>query len=282
MDRAVHRPDPKTRRMGGSYPFEWGRVCVARVPVVTPAPTPLLLFLHAFPLDARMWDEDVAALERAGYETLAPTLPGREPDDDLGSWAERILELVPSSFIPIGCSMGGYLIFELWRRASARIPAAAFIDTRAGADTPEVRAGRAETIRVLEEEGFEAFWEQQRPKLLAPEAPAEVVERARAIASEQPVPNLVATVRALAGRPDSSETASSMGVPALVLVGEADVLTPPAEAAELAGLLPNAKLITLPEAGHLTPLERPDDVKEELFLFLSKAAPPGLDRHQQS
>jgi pimeloyl-ACP methyl ester carboxylesterase len=235
--------------------------------------TPPLLFLHAFPLDARMWDAQVASLERAGYETLAPTLPGREPDDDLGSWADRILELVPGSFIPIGCSMGGYLIFELWRRASARISAAAFIDTRAGADTPDARAGRGETIRLLEEEGFDAFWAQQRPKVLAPTAPTDVVERARALAAEQPIPNLVATVRALAGRPDSSETASSMGVPALVLVGAEDVLTPPAEAAELAGLLPSAKLVTVPEAGHLTPLERPDDVKEELFLFLSKAAP---------
>ena len=237
--------------------------------------TPLLLFLHAFPLDARMWDAQVEAFEGAGYETLAPTLPGREPDDDLGSWAERILDLVPSSFVPVGCSMGGYLIFELWRRASERIPAAAFIDTRAGADTPEVRAGRAETIRVLEEEGFEAFWKQQRPKLFAPATPADVVERARALAAEQPIPNLVATVRALAGRLDSGETASSMGVPAIVLVGEADVLTPPAEASELAGLLPSAKLVTVPEAGHLTPLERPDEVKEELFLFLSDAAPPG-------
>ena len=235
--------------------------------------TPLLLFLHAFPLDARMWDAQVDALERAGYETLAPTLPGREADDDLGSWAERILELVPSSFIPVGCSMGGYLIFELWRRAPARIAAAAFVDTRAGADTPEARAGRAETIRVLEEESFDAFWEQQRPKLFGSATPADVVERARALAAEQPVPNLVATVRALAGRPDSSETAASMGVPALVLVGEEDGLTPPAEAVELAGLLPSAKLVTLPRAGHLTPLERPDEVKEELFLFLSNAAP---------
>jgi pimeloyl-ACP methyl ester carboxylesterase len=211
-----------------------------------------------------MWDTHVAALERAGYETLAPNLPGREPDDDLGSWAERLLELVPGRFIPIGCSMGGYLTFELWRRASARIPAAVFIDTRAGADTPQAHEGRAETIRVLEEEGFDAFWEQQRSKLLASTAPAEVAERARALAAEQPIPNLVATVRAIAGRPDSSETASSMRVPALVLVGDEDVLTPPSEAAELAGFLPSAKLVTLRGAGHLTPLERPDEVKEKL------------------
>jgi pimeloyl-ACP methyl ester carboxylesterase len=220
-----------------------------------------------------MWDGHVAALEQAEFETVSPNLPGREPDDDLGSWAERLLELLPGPFIPIGCSMGGYLIFELWRRASSRIPAAVFIDTRAGADTPEVRDGRQTTIRTLEEDGFGAFWQQQQPKLFTPHTPADVVERARAIAAEQPIPNLVSTVRALAARPDSRETAAEMEVPALVIVGEEDVLTPPAESAELAGLLPAGRLVTIPEAGHLTPLEKPDEIKEELFLFLSNSAP---------
>jgi pimeloyl-ACP methyl ester carboxylesterase len=237
--------------------------------------TPPLLFLHAFPLDARMWEGQVPPLEQAGYETIAPNFPGREPDDDLGSWAERLLQLLPGQFIPIGCSMGGYLIFELWRRAAGRIPAAVFIDTRAGADTPEVREGRAETTRVLEKEGFESFWELQRPKLFAAQTPPEVVERGREMAAEQPVANLVATVRALGARPDSSETASGIAVPTLVVVGEEDVLTPPTEAAELAGLLPASTLVTIPEAAHVTPLEKPDEIKEELFLFLTEAVPSG-------
>ncbi len=220
-----------------------------------------------------MWAGQVPALEQAGFETVSPNLPGREPDDDLGSWAERLLQLLPGQFIPVGCSMGGYLIFELWRRASSRIPAAVFIDSRAGADTPEVRQGRIETIRVLEEEGFDAFWQLQRPKLFAAHTAPEVIERARGMAAEQPIAKLVATVRALGARPDSGETASAIDVPTLVVVGEEDVLTPPEESAELAGLLPAARLVTIPEAGHLTPLEKPDEVKEELFLFLSEAVP---------
>ena len=236
--------------------------------------TPVLL-LHALPLDARMWEAQVSALERAGYETIAPNLPGREPDNDLGRWAERVLQLLPGDFIPIGCSMGGYLIFELWRQAPARIPAAAFIDTRAGADTPEVLEGRGETIRILGEDGFEAFWKLQEPKLFGPETPPDVIERARAIAAEQPITNLVATLQALGSRPDSRETASSMDVPALVLVGEEDVLTPPSEAEELAELLPIAQLVRLPGAGHLTPLEQPVQVTEELLVFLSHTASAG-------
>jgi len=236
---------------------------------------PPILLLHGFPLDARMWDAQVSALEQAGYETIAPNLPGREPDNDLASWAARVLQLLPGAFIPVGCSMGGYLIFELWRQASARIPAAVFIDTRAGADTPEVREGRAETIRILGEEGFDAFWKLQEPKLFGPEAPPGVVERARAIAAEQPITNLVATLQALGARPDSRETASSVDVPALVIVGEEDVLTPPGEAEELAELLPVAQLVRLPGAGHLTPLEQPARVNEELIVFLSHASPAG-------
>jgi pimeloyl-ACP methyl ester carboxylesterase len=232
-----------------------------------------VLLLHAFPLDARMWEAQVSALEGASYETIAPNLPGREPDNDLGRWAERILQLLPGDFIPVGCSMGGYLIFELWRQASARIPAAVFIDTRAGADTPEVREGRDETIRILGEDGFEAFWKLQEPKLFGPEAPPDVIEQARAIAVEQPITNLVATLQALGSRPDSRETAPSMDVPALVIVGEEDVLTPPGEAEELAELLPIAQLVRLPGAGHLTPLEQPVQINEELLVFLSHTAP---------
>jgi 3-oxoadipate enol-lactonase len=222
-----------------------------------------------------MWDGQVGALEQAGYETIAPNLPGREPDDDLGRWAQRILQLLPGSFIPVGCSMGGYLIFELWRQAAGRIPAAVFIDTRADADSPEVRAGREETIGILGEKGFDAFWELQEPKLFTPGTPREVVERARGIAAEQPITNLVATLRALAARPDSHETASAMEVPSLVIVGEEDALTPPTDARELVGNLPTGKLVELPEAGHLTPLEKPSEVTEEIFLFLS--GPGSLD-----
>jgi pimeloyl-ACP methyl ester carboxylesterase len=232
-----------------------------------------ILLLHGFPLDARMWDDQDSALEQAGYETVAPNLPGREPDNDLSSWAERILHLLPSEFIPVGCSMGGYLIFELWRQAPDRIPAAVFADTRAGADTPEARQGRADTIRLLGEEGFDAFWEQQEPKLFGPEAPREVVERARTVASEQPITNLAATVQALATRPDSRGTASSMHIPALVIVGEQDALTPPSEAEELAELLPLGRLVRIPGSGHLTPLEKPREFNEELFVFLAQAAP---------
>jgi pimeloyl-ACP methyl ester carboxylesterase len=229
---------------------------------------PPVLLLHGFPLDARMWEAQRARLEQARYEVIAPNLPGWEPENEIARWSERILQLLSGPFVPVGCSMGGYVIFELWRQAAERIPAAAFVDTRATADTPEARQARQDTIRLLGEAGFDPFWEAQAPKLFGPTAPAEAVERARAIAAEQPIAGLVAALQALAARPDSRETAASMNVPALVLVGEDDALTPPSDSEELAGLLPLGRLVRLPGAGHLSPLERPDEVSEELLGFL--------------
>jgi pimeloyl-ACP methyl ester carboxylesterase len=228
----------------------------------------VVLLLHAFPLDGRMWDGQHASLEEAGYEVVVPNLPGREPEADLGSWAARILELLPGDFVPVGVSMGGYLAFELWRRAPSRIPALALFDTRANADDEAGRAARDETIRLLREKGFDPFWEGLAPKLFAPDVSEDVVARARAIASGQPVESLVAAVEAMRDRPDSAQTLSEIGVPTLVVVGELDALTPPAAAKEIVGGLRHARYAELEGAGHLTPLERPKDVKEELLLFL--------------
>ncbi len=233
-----------------------------------PTRVSVLLLLHAFPLDARMWEGQVPVLEQAGYEVIAPNLPGAEPDASIASWAGRILELLPGDFIPVGISMGGYLAFELWRQAPKRIPALVLADTRANADDEAGRAAREETIRLLREEGFDAFWEGLAPKLFSAGASAEVVEGARAIASEQPTESLVATVEALRDRLDSTSTLADIDVPALVLVGEEDALTPPLAAKEIVAGLTEGRYAEIPGAGHLSPLERPAEFNEEILLFL--------------
>ncbi len=228
----------------------------------------VLLLLHAFPLDARMWEGQVSVLEQAGYEAIAPNLPGSEPDASLSSWAGRILELLPGDFIPVGSSMGGYLAFELWRQAPKRIPALVLADTRSNADDQGGRAARDETIHLLREDGFDAFWEGLAPKLFSAGAPAEVVERARVIAAEQRIESLVATVGAIRDRPDSTSTLADVDVPALVLAGDEDALTPPEAAKEIVTGLARGRYAEISAAGHLSPLEKPAEFNEEVLLFL--------------
>ena len=165
--------------------------------------------------------------------------------------------------------MGGYLAFELWRQAPKRIPALVLADTRANADDEGGRAARDETIRLLREEGFDAFWEGLAPKLFSAERSAEVVDaregdRRRASPSE----SLVATVEALRDRLDSTSTLADIDVPALVLVGEEDALTPPLAAKEIVAGLTEGRYAEFPGAGHLSPLERPAEFNEEVLVFL--------------
>ena len=233
---------------------------------------PAVLLLHAFPLDARMWDAQRAALEAAGHHVVAPDLPGPDGGNTLAEWADRVLGLVDGPVAPVGVSMGGYLAFELWRRASDRIAALALVDTRASADSDEARSARDESIRVVCEEGVAELWSGLEPRLFSRSAPPEIVARAREAALEQGSRRLRAALEAIRDRPDSRGDLGAIDVPALVVVGEEDALTPPADSEALAAGIPNARLVRIPGAGHLTPLEAPERVNEALLSFLDDVA----------
>ena len=233
---------------------------------------PAVLLLHAFPLDARMWDGQRGALEAAGHEVVAPDLPGPAPELGFDAWARRVLALVDGNFVPVGCSMGGYLAFELWRQAPERIAALALVDTRATPDTPEQREARNDAIRLLGEAGRGVFWDDLAPRLFAAGAEPAVVARAREIALEQPVTGLVAAQETIRDRPDSRPTLAGFDGPVVMLVGEEDAMTPPADAEAMAAAVDGARLVRVAGAGHLSPLERPDEVAEALVAFLAEVS----------
>jgi len=234
---------------------------------------PTALLLHAFPLDSRMWEDLASTLDGADHPVVAPDLPGEEPELGFEVWARRVLGLVDGPFVPVGCSMGGYLAFELWRQAPDRIPALVLADTRATPDSPEQRIARDDSIRVLGEAGREAFWDDLAPKVFAEGVDPAVVERARSIALEQPVTGLVATQETIRDRVDSRPTLASIDVPVLVLVGEEDRLTPPADAEAMVAALPDARFSRIAGAGHLAPLEQPAAVAGASRDGLQEVAP---------
>jgi 3-oxoadipate enol-lactonase len=236
-------------------------------------PRPAVLLLHAFPLDARMWDGIAPAVVDAGYEVVAPDLPGGELELGFPAWARRVLALADGAFVPVGSSMGGYLAFELWRQARDRIPAIALVGTRATADSPEQRLARDDSIRLLGEAGREPFWKELAPRLFAEGVDPAVVTRAHELALAQPITALVTGQETIRDRVDSRPTLAAIDVPVLVLVGDEDRLTPPADAEAMAGALRDARLTRISDAGHLAPLERPAAVAGELVSFLNEVAP---------
>ena len=217
-----------------------------------------------------MWSGQRAALEVAGYHVTAPDLPGPEAERTIGAWADRLLVSTDGPLVPVGVSMGGYVAFELWRRARERIAGLVLVDTRPGADTAEAREARDANIRLLEEEGALVLWERLADKLFAPGADPDVVARARELALEQGVTRLAAALAAMRDRADSTPLLAEIDVPALVVAGDGDALIPPSEAERMADALPRARLVLLRGAGHLPPLERPDEFNDALLSFLAE------------
>lgn len=231
---------------------------------------PTLLLLHAFPFDARMWDHVLPRLEADGRPVLAPTLPTAPVRRTMAEWAEDVLMLTEGPIVPVGVSMGGYLAFELWRREPHRIPALVLCDTRASAEPDEGKVGRERTIATIREGGAEALWRSMEPRVLSPSAAAEVRDRARRLALDRDSEELIAAVGAIRDRPDSTETAATVSVPALVVVGEDDAMVSLADATALADSLPAGRLRAVPQAGHVPPLERPKSFVAIVSAFLEE------------
>lgn len=242
-----------------------------------------LVLLHAFPLDSRMWDGVRAPLV-AQTRVITPdqrglgrtTLPDTDRDPDLADAAADVLALLDrlglDRVLLGGCSMGGYLAMAVLRAAPERVAGLVLIDTRAGADSDEAAAGRRATAERAETEGH-AGWlaEKMLPDLLGATTRAalpELVGTVRELIDAQPPAGVAWAQRAMAARPDSLALLRTADVPALVLVGEEDTLTTPEVAREMAGAMPDAELVVLPNVGHLSPLESPAAVADAISAWL--------------
>lgn len=241
---------------------------------------PAILFIHGYPLDRSIWTEPMAALE--GFRRIAPDLRGMGESDapDLGysmeTYAGDLAALLDAlgveEVVLCGLSMGGYVAFEFLRRWRRRVRGLILMDTRAEADTVEGKRARDASAATAREGGAAAIAESMLPKFLSPATRAqapEVVERVRALMAAAPVPGLVGALGALRDRPDSTELLPTLtGLPTLVLVGEDDEITPPARARTMAEAIPGARLVVIPGAGHLPPVERPSATTHALLDFL--------------
>jgi 3-oxoadipate enol-lactonase len=226
-----------------------------------------VVLLHAFPLDERMWEPQLAAL--GDQDVVAPNLY------DLGGssidhWAERILGEVAGEVVAVGASMGGYVALAMARRAPERIRALLLAGARPDADSEERRSGRAGTIELVEREGPGGLWENQRDKLFLEDAPAEAVELAREMALAREVPELVRAIEAIRDRPDSTAVLETL--PILFALGAGDLFFPVEEARSFAENAGRGRLIVFDRSRHLPSLEQPDAFNEALSELLKSAS----------
>jgi 3-oxoadipate enol-lactonase len=169
----------------------------------------------------------------------------------------------------VGLSMGGYTAFALLRRHPGRIAALVLANTRAGADTPEGRAGREQSARAAEEHGPAPVAEAMLPRLLSPAAPQPLRDRVQSMILSNSGPGIAAAQRAMASRPDSTDLLAAITVPTLVIGAGRDPIIPLEESRTMQRAIPGATLLELPEAGHLSNLEAPGAFDAALAEFLA-------------
>jgi len=227
-----------------------------------------VLLVHAFPVDARMWE----AQRAIGPTVVAPDLPGFGAAPmggevlTMADAAEHCLAAVDAAgldrVVVCGLSMGGDVTFELWRRAPERIAGLLLANTRAGADTPEAADGRRALAERLRTEGN--VLADAPPPLLAADAPETLQERVRGWVADQAPAAIAAAALGMAERPDSTPDLPGITVPTLVLTSEGDRLIAAEHTTPMADAIPGARLEVLPGVGHLTSVEAPERFSELL------------------
>jgi 3-oxoadipate enol-lactonase len=230
-----------------------------------------LLLIHAFPLDARMWEPQLGSLG-ARLPMVTPHLPGFGSTDGpevmtMAAAAERCTaaldEAGVDTAVVCGLSMGGYVAFELWRAARPRVAALVLANTKAEPDTPEAATARRALAERLGSEG-NGFLVEEPPPLLSEAAPAELWERVRGWIAEQGPAAIAAAALGMAERPDSVPDLATIDVPTVVITGTLDRLIPPDVTAGIADGVAGAELLRIEGAGHLSNLEAPDAFDEAL------------------
>jgi 3-oxoadipate enol-lactonase len=240
---------------------------------------PVLLLLHAFPLDASQWDAQVAALS-GRYRCLRPDFwgCGASPPPPAGvtvdSYTAAVLgalgALGVDDFSVCGVSMGGYMCFSLLRQARPRVRSVALVNTRAAADGDLALAARAAMVSEVRAGGVEAIVEAMTGRLLCAQCRGEshIADPVRGRIRRCTADGVLTAIAAIAGRPDSSAMLNGIDVPTLVVCGSADVIVPIDESRAMAAAIPHAVVEEFDGAAHLANLEQPARFSAVLGDFL--------------
>ncbi len=215
----------------------------------------------------RLFEYQIAALADL-VDTVVPEL---HHHDSIGAMAESVLAAAPSTFALGGFSMGGYVAFEILRRAGHRVERLALIDTQATPDTPEATARRRGFIEQTRIGRFHGVQPSLLPTIIHPARlkDAAVVQPILDMAKEVGAEGFVREQNAIMARPDSRPLLVEIKVPTVVIVGRQDQATPLPRSQEMAADIANARLVVIEACGHMAPLEKPDEVTEALRRWLN-------------
>jgi 3-oxoadipate enol-lactonase len=239
-----------------------------------------LVLIHAFPLNARMWEAQLEHADR-GWRVIAPHLRGFDggtadpATSSIDDYVADVIDLLDTLHIHEavigGLSMGGYVAFAMFRHAPRYFQGLILADTKSQADTAEGVEGRKRMLQLVEEKGPAAIADEMIPKLLGEttrRSRTDIVDQVRALVLASSTVAIAGAIRALMTRPDSTPLLSTIRCPTLILVGDEDALTPPLLAEELHRGIGGSEHVVIAGAGHLSSLEQPVAFNAALARFL--------------
>ena len=241
---------------------------------------PPILLIHGFPYSKSMWDEQVRELgeefqmityDLRGHGESQAT-PGPYTMEALADDVNALLETLRIQKVSLGgFSMGGYVALAFYRKYPERVDKLLLLDTRPQADSEQAKQGRETLAQQVEKEGNKALAESLPARMLTPATVAkrpEIVKSARDMILAASPQGIAGAARGMALRRDQTDLLSRIAVPTLVLVGERDAVTPPGDSELMASRIPNAKLVKISGAAHLSNLEKPQEFSEAIHDFL--------------
>lgn len=190
--------------------------------------------------------------------------------ESVAGMARSVLGMMPERFALAGLSMGGYVAMEVMRQAPERVGLLALLDTKARLDTPEQTKRRRAMIELARTGNFKGVTQRALEMFVHPDRVADPVlsEAVLAMAERVGREAFFRQQAAIMGRPDSLPGLSAIACPTLVLCGRQDGPTPVECHEEIAAAIPGAELIVIEDSGHLTPMERPEEVTVALRAWL--------------
>jgi len=245
---------------------------------------PPVVLLHPFPANHELWKPAAQAL-MSKYRLILPDLRGHG-DSDVGEGPAtmekiafdlaRILDDTGIGRTPlVGVSIGGYALFEFWRRFRGRVAALILCNTKAGADNAEGRANRLKAAEDVLEHGTEQFFEATVKKLLSKttlDSRPDLVDGALRMMKKMSPQDVAMVQRGMAERPDSVPTLKTINVPTMIVTGDEDTMTGVAEAQLMHQHSAGSQVKVVAKAGHYSPWEQPQEVGPLVRQFLDSLA----------
>jgi pimeloyl-ACP methyl ester carboxylesterase len=208
--------------------------------------------------DRALWRHQIADLADVAEISVADLTR----DTTMAGMAERVLATAPPRFALAGLSMGGYVAQQIMRTAPDRVERLALLDTSARADNPEQTSRRRGLIELASKGQFKGVSPRLLPSFLHPDRlnDTALTQEVMAMAERVGRDAFLRQEEAIMGRVDGREDLRAIRCPTLVLCGAEDALTPPKVHEEIAARIPQAKLVVVPDCGHLSTMERPEAV----------------------